>query len=330
MACVARAWGMRGFDGVGGVGGSLHRPRWARGVGGLAMDGSVAVRPGAAPLVVANVYVTEGRDEGVLEALRARVASFGARVLLLHQFVDVAYGRTGFTVGGPPRAVEDAVAGLVGEALARVDLAGAPGTHPRTGAVDHVAVHPVGGGATLACAAEAARAVARRIGAGPPGSPVYLYGEASSPAGRRLVDVRRAIGYFGASPPDFGALPPPDFGALPPRSASGVVCVGATKLVLNLNVPLATSSGEDAAFVTSAARSPCVQAMALPHGDGVIEVACNLLDVDQEGVDEVRQRIHRAADQRGVKLHAPGYLTGLDAAQLEDRLLQHFHPHEAE
>jgi len=275
-------------------------------------------------MVVANVYVSEGREEGLIP-LRDRVAGYGGRVLLLHEFVDEEYGRTGFTLGGPARDVEDAVVGLVDEALGRLDLSNAPGTHPRTGSVDHVAVHPLGETATLERAAQAAREVGRRVGEMRAGTPVYLYGEASSPPGRKLVDVRRSLGYFRPSDADKG-LPAPDFGILPPKKSTGVVCIGATRLVLNLNVPLATSSKEDAKFVMDAARSPHVQAMALLHGKGVIEVACNLLDVDKDPVAQVEKRIHDAAQRRGVKLNAPGYLTGLDAHQLLHKLLSHFAP----
>lgn len=89
---------------------------------------------------------------------------------LVHVFVDEPYNRTGFTLAGlsreldegdnmegggrkvevrsgvdssPSSSVPAAVAALAREALSSVDWASARGTHPAVGVVDHVAVHPL-------------------------------------------------------------------------------------------------------------------------------------------------------------------------------------------
>ena len=303
---------------------------------------------------------------------------------------------------------------ICAEAFALLDLTKAEAcSHPRTGAVDHVAVHPLPrpgtGGCdeaaereeSLAAAANLARSIGRLVSA-LPGSgavaatpardftPVYLYGAAAeskaSSGGRGLAELRRELGFFaGASTgtwhgpsgmavttqtrdPRQQMLPLPDFwggdrapsaehgvGALfglqEPRR--GVVCIGATKLVLNVNILLRGCS--DLALGRSIARAvsarggglPSVQTMALLHAapdpstnaaatattgasDGceeAMEIACNLLDPNTPGStsDDVVRCVVELALAAGLpapELAHDVYSTGKSETELVELIQQ--------
>ena len=260
-------------------------------------------------LLCASVYVSCSGGEA-LGACRAAVAAAGggSRLAALREFVDTAYGRTGLTLavdldaaaGGaegsaPLVAAIDGLAAAVG---AHVDLRAHAASHPRLGALDHVLVSPLGA-AALGEAASAARGCAEAIAAR--GVPVAAYGALAEPAAR-LADVRRALGYFrgalnsgvdaslAAAHGDLLA-----YGPRAPHPALGVACVGAAPFVVNYNVPLATG---DLGLAQRCARAVserggglgAVEAAGLPHGEGGVEVACNLLDFDGATDDEAVQR----------------------------------------
>ena len=75
----------------------------------------------------------------------------------------------------------------------------------------------------------------------------------------------------------------PDAGPIQASPAKGVIVIGASHWVANYNVPVFST---DVAAVHRIAKQlserggglPSVQAMGLAHGDGVTEVACNLLE----------------------------------------------------
>ena len=161
--------------------------------------------PSQCPLLVAaNVYISEGRRVGVLDAIVAAIVGSGAVVgpgalpwskqpapspsssrpptaALLHAFPDAAYNRTGFTLVGTVVEGEDGTGGPDSPSLTAAVLAASRagcasvdlrtlrgpggGDHPTLGVVDHVAVHPLGCGDEEAGMA-AAVAVARGVGSG--------------------------------------------------------------------------------------------------------------------------------------------------------------------
>jgi glutamate formiminotransferase len=281
-------------------------------------------------MLAVNVYISEGRDEATVAALKAAAASSPLSAALVHTFPDAAYNRTGFTLAGTARGgLAGAVVALADAALERVDWRkaahAAATTHPALGVVDHVAVHPLFGAAdgALAGAASLAREVAAAVGER--GVPVFCYG-AASPTGRTLAETRRALGYFGGgggagtnaeeggTPPP---LPPPEYGPRHPPPAAGVALVGATPWVVNLNVPLATG---DLSVARAAARAvstrgggplPGVEAMGLPHG-AATEVACNLRDPSAAPPAAVEALIVAAAKAAGARVAGPAYQTGRD------------------
>ena len=92
--------------------------------------------------LVAVVYVSEGKDASVVDALESTAeracATHGARVV--NVFRDVEYNRTGFTLGVRVGAEGDAAeplgaaaTALAERALSLVDLRDHAATHPRCG-----------------------------------------------------------------------------------------------------------------------------------------------------------------------------------------------------
>ena len=139
-------------------------------------------------LVIATTYVTEAC------ARQSLAAPEGTPATLLYNYVDQAYGRSSYCVGGAPRAVAETVVALATDAIARVDVRAAAGTHPQIGAVDHVAVNPLGDDLETA----AATANATRWPARPPRTTHPRRVRAACPTPRRSCGAR-AIGDAGAT-----------------------------------------------------------------------------------------------------------------------------------
>ncbi len=264
--------------------------------------------------LAAVMYISEGRRSAVLDTIEhvAREATASRRVALVNIFRDAEYNRTGFTLAGA--SVDDVRASVlqVAEAsLQQLDLRTHEATHPRVGAVDHVSCHALRG--ERLDAADLARGIGEGLASF--GVPVKLYGDASSD-GVGLADVRRSCGYFsgartGAWAGKFafeeGAFVF-DFGPDSFTEQWGFAMVGAVPWVCNYNVPIQFRSEQ--AVVDLAERKkqtlaighavakrvsarggglPQVQAMALPHGGWIVEVACNLLDTTVSSTSDVQQ-----------------------------------------
>lgn len=105
----------------------------------------------------------------------------------------------------------------------------------------------------------------------------------------------------------------PDLGPTQLTQSKGVVVVGATGWVDNYNVPVFSTNIE---VVRRIARKvsgrggglDSVQAMGLMHGEDRTEVACNLLDPDRVGSDQVQARVERLAADEGLSA-GKGYFT---------------------
>jgi glutamate formiminotransferase len=147
-----------------------------------------------------------------------------------------------------------------------------------------------------------------------------VYG-AAHPEGRTLAAIRRELGYFRPNEhglwvgsPELGISLSPDFGPNKASPRTGVVVVGATPWVMNYNVPIVST---DLTIGNRIARKvsqrggglPEVQAMALLHGDGCMEIACNLLNVDITGPKVVQDTVADLANAQGIEVKR-GYLTG--------------------
>jgi glutamate formiminotransferase len=167
-----------------------------------------------------------------------------------------------------------------------------------------------------------------------PAVPTYLYGAAHK-EGRTLASLRRQLGYFTPNSPgeqwrgspDTSSLPvAPDAGPTTPSTSKGVVAVGATAWVDNYNVPLHTA---DVAVARRIARAVSerggglrsVQAMGLAHGDGVTEVACNLLDPARVGAEQVQERVRQLAAEQELAV-GEGYFTDFSQERIVDLYMQ--------
>ena len=147
---------------------------------------------------------SEGRDEGVVDALRGALSS-PARLLDVH--VDADHHRSVFTlVGEPDELVETLLAGIAC-ARERIDLRRHDGAHPRIGAADVVPIVPIKAG-DLERAKEVAGVLARRVGE-ELSLPVFLYGELAPGRGPAFFrrggpeELQRRID-AGELAPDFG------------------------------------------------------------------------------------------------------------------------------
>ncbi|GJN29857.1 hypothetical protein PR202_gb18118 [Eleusine coracana subsp. coracana] len=288
-------------------------------------------------LACCKLYISESRNAPALRAIERAAAVLRPAAVLVNAFADDAYNRVGYTLvsrlsGGLPPPLHRAAFGVVAAALEAVDLGSHAGAHPRLGVVDHVVFHPLAG-ARLDDVAALARAVATEIG-DKLQVPTYLYGAAHG-EGRTLASIRRQLGYFTPTSPgnqwqgasDALSLPvAPDAGPGTPSRSKGVVVVGATAWVDNYNVPLHTSDVEAAKRIARAVSERggglrSVQAMGLAHGEGVTEVACNLLDPGRVGAEQVLEKVRQLATAQGLAV-GEGYFTDFSQEKIIEMYMQ--------
>lgn len=294
---------------------------------GLArMSTATASRPTRA--LVAHIYVSEGRDSQLVSRIAAAGTAAGATIV--NQFVDAAYHRSGISLASADdRCLEAGIDAVCQDALAAIDFSVHCASHPRIGAVDHVAVSPLGT-ASLDEAAALARSAGERLGHGSPPVPVFLYGAARADA-RSLAELRRSLGYFGgaarsewvgmsAELAEAVRVVGPDLGPAQADPKVGAAVVGAVPWVANYNVLVRSASLApeellarcrriSRAVSTRGGGLPGVEAMALLHESGV-EVACNLLDESGSGASaaEVQELVTDLCGKDGLE-DAGGYYT---------------------
>ena len=253
------------------------------------------------PIIEAVPNFSEGRRNNVINELAAAVQTSGAR--LLDRTSDAHHNRTVLTVAGPPEQVLQGLFNAVEVAIARIDLRGHRGVHPRLGAADVVPLVPVGD-ALLADCALLARQLGRRIG-DELDVPVYLYGEAATRVERRnLADVRR--GEYETLIREIH-LPQrlPDFG--PARAGpAGAVVVGARPILIAFNVFLRTAEVAVARTIARQIRErngglPAVRALGLLV-NGQAQVSMNLVDYRATSPQAAVNAIRRQAARHSVKL----------------------------
>ncbi|KAL0885562.1 hypothetical protein Bca101_009545 [Brassica carinata] len=281
-----------------------------------------------------KVYISEARNKTALEAIERAAKPFPPAAIV-NKFEDAAYGRVGYTlvstlaheVSSSP--LKSAVFAMVKTALDTINLELHCGSHPRLGVVDHICFHPL-----YETSIDQVSAVATSL-ATDIGSilrvPTYLYGAAHEEQ-CTLDSIRRKLGYFKANREghewvgglELDVVPvKPDAGPQEVSKAKGVVAVGACGWVSNYNVPVMST---DLKAVRRMARKvserggglASVQTMALVHGEGVIEVACNLLNPSQVRGDEVQGLIERLGKEEGL-LVGEGYYTDYTADQIAQR-----------
>ncbi|CAG7900358.1 unnamed protein product [Brassica rapa] len=196
--------------------------------------------------------------------------------------------------------LKNAVFAMVKTALHTINLELHSGSHPRLGVVHHICFHPLSQTSSIDQVSAVATSLAMDIGS-ILRVPKYLYGAAQEEQ-CTLDSIRRKLGYFKtnreghewAGGLELEVVPmKPDAGPLEVSKAKRVVAVGACGWVSNYNVPVMST---DLKPVRRMARKvserggvlASVQTMALVHGAGVIEVACNLLNPSHVGGDDVQ------------------------------------------
>ena len=242
---------------------------------------------------------SEGRDQGVVDALRGALSS-PARLLDVH--VDADHHRSVFTlVGEPDELVETLLAGIAC-ARERIDLRRHDGAHPRIGAADVVPIVPIKAG-DLERAKEAAGVLARRVGE-ELSLPVFLYGELAPGRGPAFFrrggpeELQRRI--------DAGELAP-DFGPERLDERAGAVIVGARRPLIAFNVNLRgelTAAKAVAAIVRETGGGfPGVRALGLdlPRA-GVVQVSMNVEDWEAAALHEIVARIEEEAVAHGAEV----------------------------
>ena len=176
-------------------------------------------------VLLAVPNVSEGRDLAVLDAVGAAFQAGGARVLDRHE--DPDHHRAVFTLAGEPGSLSAAVLAGAREVVARIDLRGHAGEHPRVGAIDVAPIVYLDDGSRGAACAEAlvlADALGRE------GLPVYLYGALAG--GRTRAELRRG------GPAALLERTAPDYGPPRPHPTAGAVLVSAREPLVAFNVEL--------------------------------------------------------------------------------------------
>jgi len=255
---------------------------------------------------VVAVYVSFS-DAAAVSALRITATRDRAAdgPVLLHSMCDGLYDRTSIVLEGS--LGDSGLAAVAGDVLAAAIAAppraprapaGRRAPHPRLGVVDHVAVQLLGDvdeagrTAAAACANDIARS-AEALGVG-----VQRYGWASED-GVTLAELRRRAGYFRPGGDAIG---------------HAACTVGASEPVLNYNLAFAVPEDAEGAervrrWLARSVGRGCserggglegVESATLHHGEGEVEVACNLTAVGRGGAgpaDVMRlcSELHRGA-----------------------------------
>ena len=165
--------------------------------------------------------------------------------------------------------------------------------------------------------------------------PTFLYGAAHE-EGRTLDSIRRGLGYFRPNTrgniwvggPNSQHLPlSPDEGPSHVDLSKGVVVIGSTRWVDNYNVPIFSTDFSAVRRIAKLVSErggglPSVQAMALAHGEGTIEVACNLLEPSKVGGDQVQIEVERLAKEEGM-VAGKGYFTDFSEEKIINAFLDY-------
>jgi glutamate formiminotransferase len=246
--------------------------------------------------------VSEGRRRDAIEAIGAAAVA-GSGVVLVDTQSDESHNRSVFTLVGTGEGVLSAAVRVAGAAIERIDLRVHKGEHPRMGAVDVIPFVPVSG-ATMDDAVELARRCAAEIWERYR-VPSYFYERAATTPGRRdLAAVRK--GQFEellTAVKEPGRLP--DVGDPELHPSAGAVAIGARDFLIAYNVNLATADLRLAERIARAVRQRSggllgVKALGFAHGENVVQVSMNLVDVNAAPLHRVTELVRREAAAAGV------------------------------
>jgi len=256
-------------------------------------------------LLEAIPNVSEGRRREVVDRLAAAAAGTTG-LTLLDRCSDPDHDRSVFTLAGAAPDLVAALLALYEVAVAEIDLGRQRGVHPRVGAVDVVPFVPLGG-APMAAAVAAARALGEEVAARF-GIPVYLYEEAATrPERRRLPDLRRG-GFEGFAAKIAASGWEPDFGPRRVHPTAGVSVIGARWFLIAFNAVLDTADPAIAREVARAVREssgglPAVRAIGVPLASrGLAQVSMNLLDYRRTSLADALAAVEAEAARRGARV----------------------------
>jgi glutamate formiminotransferase len=252
---------------------------------------------------------SEGRDQAVLEAIRAAVAAH-ARVLDVH--ADGDHNRSVFTCVGEPAPLVDGLAAGVEAAVQRIDLRRHRGVHPRVGAADVMPIVRFRAGDPAP--QEAALALGERVG--DLGVPVLGYAELGG--GVRPAH-HRAGGLEGLAARLEARQVTPLFGPARLHPTAGAMLLAVRDPLVAFNVDLETADVEVARRVAAAVRAssgglPGVQALGM-LADGRAQVSMNLIDLAATPLHVLVGEVVRRAGAEGVGVHG-SELVGLMPASV--------------
>lgn len=206
------------------------------------------------------VNLSEGRRPEVIAGL---AAAAGACLLDVH--ADADHHRSVLTMAGPSEMLVESVRALTTAAVARLDVSGHRGAHPRIGVVDVVPWVPFRGWplepAPLGPAVRARDDHARWAGDAL-ALPCFLYGPE-----RSLPELRRQAWTTLA----------PDTGPDRRHPTAGASAIGARPALVAYNLWLARPELDVARAIAADLRGPFVRALALAVG-GAVQVSCNLIE----------------------------------------------------
>jgi len=257
---------------------------------------------------------SEGRNAATVRALTEAVRAVPG-VEMLDQTMDPDHHRAVLTFAGAPEAVVEAVFHAAKTAAARIDVRTHQGEHPRVGATDVVPFVPIRG-VTMRDCVELAKTVGRRIGEELK-IPVFLYEQATARPDHARLETIRLGGLAGLAhrmktDPDWT----PDFGPHRLHPTAGATAVGARRMLVAFNVNLATNDLDIAKAIAKTVRQSGgglahVKAIGVPLASrGHVQVAMNLVNIDDTPVHVAFEAVRREAEQRGVRV-AGSELIGL-------------------
>jgi glutamate formiminotransferase len=257
-----------------------------------------------AALIECIPNVSEGRRADVVAALAEAAVKAGPGVVLLDRTSDADHNRSVFTFLGEGEALVSAMTGLVGAALAAIDLRTHKGAHPRIGAVDVIPFVPVQGATAADCVALAktlGKTLADRYGL-----PVYLYEDAASrPERQNLANIRKGE-FEGLASKMADPAWVPDFGPRTPHASGGATVVGARAPLIAYNINLATADLAIADRIAKAIRHLSggyrfVKAMGVKlDARGQVQVSINMTNFEKTPLHRVFETVRSEAERHGV------------------------------
>jgi len=188
----------------------------------------------AAPTLLAVPNVSEGRDDGTIDAIADALggATAGARLLDVHR--DRDHNRSVFTLAGEPGTLAPTLLAGARVAVERIDLRRHAGVHPHVGALDVAPIVHLDAAARGVACAEAlllGDLLARELDV-----PVLLYGALAQ--GRSRAELRRGGPSELARRIEAGELTP-DFGPRAAHPTAGATLLAARPPLVAFNVTLA-------------------------------------------------------------------------------------------